>query len=255
MKKIKMPMSVQIEVINDCTEFSRFKFLNGINRDTKTSKVNKIVASFKEFGTAGATVTVVRTKAFNGIYEYYIADGQHRLLAAKRLGLPITIIIIELTNDSKLNVTKYIAVLNNTSTGWDAKTYNTSFKENGIREYTILEELRISTGLTMSDLLTIFVGSNNRRTFSSGDLKFINEDDSMKLLDAVMMVKHLIPNKAYVRRSLYKIMRLCNDYKKMAKAIVKTADALKTAHMKFSENEGEFYDHLVKIYKTEFKVK
>jgi tellurite resistance protein len=86
-------------------------------------------------------------------------------------------------------------------------------------------------------------------------MKFVNEADSMELLDAVMSIKNVIPNKAFVRRSLYKIMRLCKDYKRMAKAVIKTAEALKTAHTKFSENEREFYEHLVKIYKAEFSVK
>jgi hypothetical protein len=133
--------------------------------------------------------------------------------------------------------------------------YLNSFKENDIREYKIMSELKIKTGLTMTDLLFIFLGSNNRKEFTSGQMTFVNEKDSMELLDSVMMVKNAIPNKAFVRRSLYKIMRLCKDYKRMAKAILKTAEALKTAHTKFSENERDFYEHLVKIYKSEFSVK
>jgi len=107
----------------------------------------------------------------------------------------------------------------------------------------------------MTDLLFIFIGSNNRKVFTSGEMTFVNEADSMELLDAVMLVKNAIPDKAFVRRSLYKIMRLCKDYNRMSEAILKTSEALKIAHMKFSENEGEFYDHLVKIYKAEFSVK
>ena len=255
MKKSKLPLSVLVEIIAECKDFSTFKFLKGINREIKDSKVSVIVNSFKDFGTAGALVIVLKTKSINGKVEYYVADGQHRLLAAQRLNLPITVKIVELTVDTKLNVTKYIATLNNTSTGWGSDIYIGSFKENDIREYTILNELQHKTGLTMTDLLLIFIGANNRKAFRNGDMKFINEDDSMELLDSVMMIKNVIPNKAFVRRSLYKIMRLCKDYKRMAKAILRTAEGLKTAHLKFSENEGEFYDHLVKIYKAEFAVK
>ena len=255
MKRSNLPLSVFIEFIPNCTELTKYKFLKGINRETKDPRVSIIVDSFKKFGTGSAVVTVIKTTAINGKVEYYVADGQHRLLAAQRLKLPINILIVELTLDTKLNLTKYISVLNNTSTGWSATTYLDSFKENGIREYTMLNELKTKTGLTMTDLLFIFIGSNNRKAFTSGEMKFINENDSLELLDSVMMIKNAIPDKAFVRRSLYKIMRLCKDYKRMAKAILKTAEALKTAHSKFSENENEFYEHLVKIYKSEFSVK
>lgn len=255
MKKSNLPLSVFIEFIPNCADLTKFKFLKGINRNPIDARISVIMDSFKQFGSGSATITVVRTTAINGKVEYYIADGQHRLLAAQRLKLPINVLVIELTIDNKLNLTRYIATLNNTSTGWSASTYLDSFKENGIREYSLLNELKNKTGLTMTDLLFIFIGSNNRKSFTSGEMKFINESDSMVLLDSVMMIKNVIPDKAFVRRSLYKIMRLCKDYKRMSKAILKTAEALKTAHTKFSENESEFYEHLVKIYKSEFAVK
>ena len=255
MKKSNFPLSVFIEFIANCTDFSRFKFIKGANRRTNESHVSEIADSILEFGAGSVVITVVKTKSINGKVEYYVADGQHRLLAAQRLNVPIHILIVELAVDTKLNLTKYIATLNNTASGWSPKIYLNSFKENGIREYKIISELKTKTGLTMTDLLFIFVGTNNRKTFKSGEMKFINEEDSMELLDSVMLVKNAIPNKAFVRRSLYKIMRLCKDYKRMAKAILKTSEALKTAHAKFSENEAEFYDHLVKIYKAEFAVK
>lgn len=253
MKK-NLPLSVFIEFIANCVDFSRFKFIDA-NRTTNEPHVNEIMESLIEFGSASITLTVVKTKCITGAVEYYVADGQHRLLAAQRLGVPIHVLIVELTVDTKLNLTKYIAALNNTSRGWSPKMYLNSFTQNDIREYKILSDLKVKTGLTMTDLLHIFLGSNNRKEFTSGQMTFVNEKDSLELLDAVMMVKNVIPNKAFVRRSLYKIMRLSKDYKRMSKAILKTAEALKTAHTKFSENEREFYDHLVKIYKAEFSVK
>jgi hypothetical protein len=253
MKK-NLPLSVFIEFITNCVDFKRFKFIDA-NRTINDTHVNQIAESILEFGSGSIVITVIRTKCMTGTSEYYVADGQHRLLAAQRLGIPVHVIVVELTVDTKLNLTKYIATLNNTSTGWSPKMYLNSFKANDIREYKILSDLKVKSGLTMTDLLHIFLGSNNRKEFKSGQMVFVNEKDSMELLDAVMMVKNVIPNKAFVRRSLYKIMRLSKDYKKMAKAILKTAEALKTAHTKFSENERDFYEHLVKIYKSEFSVK
>jgi hypothetical protein len=41
----------------------------------------------------------------------------------------------------------------------------------------------------------------------------------------------------------------------MAKAILKASKYLKRANAKFSENELDFYAHLMEIYRTEFKIK
>ena len=255
MSNKNLPLSVFVEFIHNCTDLSKYKMIKGANRKTREPHVNKLVESFKKFGSGSVVITVVRTKSISGKFEYYIADGQHRFVAAQRLELPINILVVELLSDTKLNLTKYIATLNNTSAGWSPKIYMDSYHSNGIREYSIMSELKTKTGLTMTDLLFIFIGSNNRKTFTSGEMTFVNEADSMELLEAVMLVKNDIPDKAFVRRSLYKIMRLCKDYKRMAEAILRTSEALKIAHLKFSENESEFYDHLVKIYKGEFGVK
>ncbi len=69
------------------------------------------------------------------------------------------------------------------------------------------------------------------------------------------MVKNIIPNKAFVRRSLYKIMRLSKDYNKLAKAIVKVSKAMETSLQKFSCDETEFHNHLTNIYRKEFNIK
>jgi hypothetical protein len=75
------------------------------------------------------------------------------------------------------------------------------------------------------------------------------------MLDAVSLIKNEIPNKAFARRSLYKVLRLSKDYDKMAKAILKASKYLKRANTKFSENEQDFYTHLMEIYRVEFKIK
>lgn len=235
-----------------------YKTLKDKNREPKESHIVALMKSFIECGTACATVIVIRTKAFSGIVEEYIIDGQHTIVACNRLGLSYTVIIVELENDIPLNVTKYIATLNNNAKAWSTNNFLASFAANGIREYKTLEVVLRTSGLTITDLLYIFLGGGGKKEndlFKSGNLSFINEDDSINLLNAIQLVKPYIPNKAYVRRSLYKIMRLANDYNKLAKAIVKTAKIMETKNDKFSENELEFHTHITRIYQKEFKVK
>jgi len=129
-----------------------------------------------------------------------------------------------------------------------------AFSNNGIREYKKLAEVKKEHGFTITDLLYIYLGngsSKENKMFKGGNLTFIDEADSDKLLKAVVKVKNHIPNKAFVRRSLYKMMRMAKDYNKFADAIIKTATALEIACSSFSENETEFYEHLVRIYQQE----
>ena len=111
--------------------------------------------------------------------------------------------------------------------------------------------------LKITDLQYIFLGGggqNEIKAFKNGTLKFINEDDSMELLKQVMRLKPHIPNKAPIRRKLYTLMRMSNNYKKLADAIIVAAKGLKAGHVKFSENPADFYSHILRIYQEAFKV-
>jgi len=224
--------------------------LISVNRKIEEDQVKTLMTSFKRFGVARAIITVVRSRAFTGTYEYYIADGQHSLIACKRLDLPFNVIIIELENDTRLEVTQYIATLNNSNKAWSTKNYLKAYCDNGIFEYVKALKVINETGLTVTDFEFIYLGSGGTKehqSFKNGLMKFPNEADSDKLLEAVMMVKPHVPNKAFARRSLYKVMRMTDDYNKFAKVIVRASIALAENEAKFSENEEEFLNHLIKL--------
>jgi hypothetical protein len=258
MKKGKKnePASTIISITPNVKDFRKFKFLSERNRTVDETQVKKLMDSFSTYGTASTKITIVKSKAFSGKDELFTADGQHTMVAATRLGLGVNVFVVRLAEDTPLNVTKYIAALNNNSKAWSTNNFLTAFANNGIYEYKKLADVKIQHGLTITDLLYIYLGGGStkeNKMFKNGTLNFIDEADSDKLLMAVVKVKNVIPNKAYVRRSLYKMMRMTNDYDKFAKAIIVAANALKVAQSKFSENEAEFTEHLVRIYQQEFK--
>lgn len=260
MKKqaIKVSESVLVKFIPNVTDFSKFKFLSNQNRKVDEGQVKKLVDSFTQFGVAGVTIIVIKSAAFSGKDELFIGDGQHSINAAKRLGLPIDVKIIKLVDDSPLQVTKFIAALNNNSKAWSTNNFLTAFSNNGIREYKKLANVKSEHGFTITDLLYIYLGNGStkeNKMFKNGTLKFIDENDSDNLMQAVASVKNVIPNKAFTRRSLYKVMRIAKDYKKFAKAIQEVAKHQEAACSQFSENEQEFYDHLVRIYQANFNTK
>jgi hypothetical protein len=255
-KKTFKAQSVLVKFIPNVVDFSKYKFLSEQNRKVDEGQVKKLMDSFEMFGVAAANMTVIKSAAFSGKDELYIGDGQHSMVAAGRLGIGLNVSIVKLVNDTPLNVTKYIATLNNNSKAWSTNNFLTAFSNNGIYEYTKLAAVKREHGLTITDLLYIYLGGGStkeNKMFKGGVLNFIDEKDSDKLLKAVVKVKNVIPNKAYVRRSLYKMMRMAKDYDKFAKAILVAAEGLKIAQTKFSENETEFTEHLIRIYQQEFK--
>jgi hypothetical protein len=82
------------------------------------SQVNKLIDSFKMYGTTTARILVVRTKSVRGIWIDFILDGQHRRKAANILGLPLSIDVIMSHNDEIENILTYVAALNNVTKSW-----------------------------------------------------------------------------------------------------------------------------------------
>jgi hypothetical protein len=242
----------QVKHIAQTTDLKDFKTLVGLNRPLNKTHVNNIKQKFEIFGSAGATIIVVETRCF-GSLEHYIADGQHRRLAAIELDLPLNVTIVKLDDDTALNLMKYISVLNNTSKGWNNVQYMTSFANCGIGAYKTLQGVMLESKLKTTDLQYIFLENDSTlvKAYKNGDLTELpNEEVNMKLYRAVMKVYPYIPNKAYTRRALYRSMRLSDNFNKFANAIVESGKHLKEANSGFSENEVEFFKHLEKIRKV-----
>ena len=239
-----------VKMIAETTDLKEFKTLADLNRPLNKTHVNHIKEKFEIFGTAGATIIVVETRSNGGKLERYVADGQHRRLAAIELDLPLNVTIVKLDDDTTLNLMKYISILNNTSKGWNNEQYLTSFANCGGGAYKKLQKVMAESKLKTTDLHYIFLENDTKlnKAYKNGDLTELpNEEVNMKLYHAVMKVYAYIPNKAYTRRALYRSMRLTDNFNKFATAIVESA---KQGNGGFSENETDFFKQLEKIRKT-----
>lgn len=247
-----------IEVITNVTGETTYKLSENVNREVKESHVKKLMKSFSTYGTAGLKITVLKTSAFTGVSEYIVADGQNSITACNRLGLAYSVFIIELEDDTEFNVRKYISAVNNNNKGWAGTDYLSTYANNGIREYKTFAHLKKTTGLQITDLQFIFLGdagAKNIEDYKEGRMKFINEEDSQELLKYTLLAKQYIPKRSQPRRSFHKIMRLAQNYKKMANAIIEMGESLALAGHTFSEDETILYNQLLAIYQKEFKVK
>jgi hypothetical protein len=244
MSKPKMK-SVVVARLQNVKDFSNYQKLELINRLINKKHVLKIVESYEEFGTAGSEVIIIETKAW-GQKEYYIADGQHRIEASILTALGINVTIVRLLEDTPFNVTKYIATLNNTALSWNNNNYTKSYASIGIYEYQVFEEIMRKFKLLTNDLQYIFLGGasvKQVKEYKSGRMTFDNEEKSFKMLNALMKCRSRVPNYTFVRRSLYKLFLLTDDYDFVANAIIDSRIK------EYSSNEAMFYDQIVNVYR------
>jgi len=254
MKKLEFNLkTVLVKTIAQAdVEFIKELKLLVTNRSILKSHVNTIKESFEMFGTSGATINVIETKAF-GKLELFIVDGQHRTRAAIEMGLPLNVNIVRLEDDTKSNLVRYISVLNNTSRGWVNEQYLTSFRGCGLPIYNKLGKLKDNTNLKMTDIHFIFLNNNSKllKEYKQGLLQELpNEEESMKLYNAILKVWDVIPNKAFTRRAFYKVYSEVKDKEKFVDKVYNVGLTLKLAETSFSENEQEFKNHLYRINKS-----
>lgn len=236
-----------VEFIPQTMDYMNYEITELCNRKISNSHVKNLEKSFNEYGTAAANITIVETNV-TGKKTRIKADGQHTCIAAQRLNLPLNVIVVKLKEDTLLNLAKYVAKLNNTSKNWTSKNYLDIYSNNKVDNFEFFKTKMKETGLSLYDLCHIYLGEGKQiNAVKNGDITIINKEDSDKFLDAVMMVKHIIPNNSNGRRALYRIFRQCKNYNKMAKAMVKASNVIT-----FDSKETEFYKQLVEIYSYTF---
>jgi hypothetical protein len=208
------------DFIKDSKDYDALERLSNFNRNVTSTQVKKLIDSMKDFGCVG-TVIAVRTRAFSG-------------------GKPV----------------EYIIDLNSNSKQWSSDKYLNMYAELGLTEYILFQKTKKETGLTKTDLLNVYLFGNSAaqdRVYKDGTMTFPNLKKSEQLLNAVMKVKELMPNKAFVRRGLFRVMHMTDGkYNKMAVAIKKTLKAYELANMPVPCEERPFEDWLIGVYKSTF---
>jgi hypothetical protein len=257
MKNLNNSKTVKVvKTIESTLDYMKFRTLNE-NRPLDEGHIKKLQQSFQTFGTSLCRMIVVKTKSLSndGKSEYYCVDGNHTRNALYRMSLPISVVIVELDTDTRLNLVQAMAVLNNSNKAWSTDNYLNSYAKLDIYEYKKMRAIKLETGLTITDIQRIFLGRGKEQDFKQGLAVFPDENNSQALLDATMKIKLYVPNKAFTRRAFYKICENTCEYDKFANAVIRTSKILKKAYSSFSENEATFEYQLLTIYQKTFKQK
>lgn len=159
------------ETIRSTKEYSLFKFISG-NRSVDTNHVAHLKESI-----ASNNLLEVRPILVND--EMGIIDGQHRLVAAKELGVPIFYIVRSLDLEA-------VQALNSNTKNWSNQAYLQSYVSQGNKDYLLLQGFIQRWKLSISEGLTMLGGGDRQyRAFRHGHFKARNIVQAEKIMEMV----------------------------------------------------------------------
>jgi len=145
------------------SEYDQFKFRED-NRETITqSHVKRLAASIQ-----ARNLLEMRPISVNADME--VIDGQHRLLAAKLLGVPIYYV-------RNFELTPSDIIIMNVAQTWGQGDYLNYYCKNHYPEYIKLKEFMVENGLSLKIALNISMGCAREMylNFKDGKFKFNKE--------------------------------------------------------------------------------
>lgn len=221
-------------------DYSMFNLL-GFNRKVDSAHVKRLVESMKAHGFKGV-VQIIKTKFIDGVERYYIVDGQHRIAAAKQLGLPIRFELTELK--TRVETADFIAELNTSMKSWGTANFLKVWSDLNIEEYVKLETIQKETGFQITPLLEAYLFTSCQVLYRKGKMKFPNEAESDKIIQQMIDLNKYLPNKAFCRRAVVRVMRNPKyNHKKMLGAVKQYVNLVGS----FTENERSLKAELDKL--------
>ncbi len=144
-------------MIKKTTDYDKFKFLTVKgNREVKKLHVKKLAEAIEKNDMLEHNPVIVDAK-FN------VIDGQHRLLAAKSLGLPIYYTIKEKAGMEE------VMLLNDNVKKWNAIDFVNAYSKQGLVDYTVLKEVMSIHKLPITLVAQILMfGTGNPSSLSGG---------------------------------------------------------------------------------------
>jgi hypothetical protein len=153
--------------------YAQFKTLFG-NRFINPGHVRKIVASL-------ATSNLLSARPVLVTKDGYVIDGQHRIEAAKQLGLEVPYVIVP---DSDLDT---VQMLNSNVKAWTLRDFCESHVKKGNEDYVKLMEFSSQYDLPLSIAASLLTsryreGGNFTEMLRAGDFKADNLDNAKEMM-------------------------------------------------------------------------
>lgn len=195
-----------MSTVKSTLDYEQFKLREDNREAVNQSHVKRLAESIK-----ARNLLELRPISVNGGME--VIDGQHRLLAAKSLGVPIYYI-----QNSELHSKDII--LMNVSQPWGQMDYLNYYVKNGQHEYIKLAEFMKKNSISIKVALAITLGHTNDAhiRFKSGEYVFNGEEVAEEIeicWETIFYIKKINGYSAYTHstrfwRALLTVIRHAN---------------------------------------------
>lgn len=162
-----MDTAVNTNEIYSTYDYNKFRKMVG-NRDVEERRVRNIVKSIEKIGWISNPIIVNK--------KMEIIDGQGRLEALKRLGMPVEYHVVDIDSTTALNDCR---VMNSNHKIWTTMDYVKSFAKSGVKDYKRVKEVMDYFGVTFD---TVMAANENK--VASGNFYEKIRDGQMEFSEA-----------------------------------------------------------------------
>lgn len=155
-----MNFEVSNEILKT-SSYGKFRHFAG-NRSINEKNVEKIVESIKKIGWITNPILVTP--------KLEILDGQHRLEALKRLGMPVEYVIVNNAN------TETVREMNDKQYRWKSEDFTKSYADEGRTSYVFVDSLVKKYGVTSTVVMRAANKARQVGTWNSGKTIFTTDD-------------------------------------------------------------------------------
>lgn len=171
-------------VVQSTTNYDQFNLL-GANRDINASMVKRLKKSFEEKGNLMQVSPILVNE------RYEVIDGQHRLTAARELGVPVYFTIVP---GIGINEARQMNLLHHR---WDSEAFLKTYSAEGRRPYIEFSKLKFDyPDFSFSILIAAIVGhqtTGQQAAFRNGNLEMFDITVVRALLDDISQLAELTP--------------------------------------------------------------
>lgn len=218
--------------IQNTTDYDQFKTKKG-NRRVVPGSVLRLVRSIQKHNMLEVNPIIVNLNK-------EVIDGQHRLEAARKLGLPIHYVIFDPASLTE------IQLLNANVKVWSSTDFMDSYVATGRQEYKIFKEFRerfgFPHGATIMLLSSPFEGKRPKQAhqlFKEGKLIIVDLERSQAIAEEILRMFPHINNDVRSSNRFYDVMiKMILNYKdEYEKLLVKLAGSQDRIHHGESMND------------------
>lgn len=141
--------------------------------------------------------------------RFNVIDGQHRLEACKKLGIPVHYVV---SNDKLGNIPVY----NTYQEKWGLEDYARYYAENGNENYKRIIEVKEKSGININGCLECCLPNGGRLTDAFKEGRFIFNEDvdkNVELIQKFLRLCYLVKGKRNVSAKIIRAIRFLSKIK------------------------------------------